>query len=294
VHCLLSQSSRRPEVQESATLPRRRAPVPRSSRRGWPLSRFLGCPQQTGAGAPRQGRPADREIASGSVAPSWSSLQHLSPCPTVWLRVQWLRVGMQGARPASYRRTQEIGVDLYTTPLDTRPTRGGAMLRCRCLMTNSHQCRSPIPSGAHDTFRAWVPCASHWSVHAAMDRSGTESPIIVADSDQGAWTTATRTRNHAIKYSSGAFFERVAQTRGSRGKCGVTVIAQNTCDVRAAACCSNYRGCHGLRTLVIFPCEWRLWNLDGTQKKYTNDSFLGKRQRGEGPRISNLMDINDL
>jgi len=29
-------------------------------------------------------------------------------------------------------------------------------------------------------------------------------------------------------------------------------------------------------------------------EKYTNDSFLGKRQRGEGPRISILMDINNL
>ena len=48
------------------------------------------------------------------------------------------------------------------------------------------------------------------------------------------------------------------------------------------------------RTLVIFPRELRLWNLDGTQKKYTNDSFLGKRQRGEGPRISILMDINNI
>jgi len=29
-------------------------------------------------------------------------------------------------------------------------------------------------------------------------------------------------------------------------------------------------------------------------EKYTNDSFLGKRQHGEGPRISILMDINNL
>ena len=29
-------------------------------------------------------------------------------------------------------------------------------------------------------------------------------------------------------------------------------------------------------------------------EKYTNDSFLGKRQRGEGPRISILMNINNL
>jgi len=29
-------------------------------------------------------------------------------------------------------------------------------------------------------------------------------------------------------------------------------------------------------------------------EKYTKNSFLGKRQRGEGPRISILMDINNL
>jgi len=29
-------------------------------------------------------------------------------------------------------------------------------------------------------------------------------------------------------------------------------------------------------------------------EKNTNTSFLGKRQRGEGPRVSILMDINNL
>jgi len=32
------------------------------------------------------------------------------------------------------------------------------------------------------------------------------------------------------------------------------------------------------------------WDLE----KYTNDSFLEKRQRGEGPRISILTDIDNL
>ena len=29
-------------------------------------------------------------------------------------------------------------------------------------------------------------------------------------------------------------------------------------------------------------------------EKYANDAFLGKRQRGEGPRISILMDVNQF
>ena len=29
-------------------------------------------------------------------------------------------------------------------------------------------------------------------------------------------------------------------------------------------------------------------------EKHTNDSFLEKKQRGEGPRISIVMDINNL
>jgi len=45
---------------------------------------------------------------------------------------------------------------------------------------------------------------------------------------------------------------------------------------------------------IIFPREGRLRNLDRARENTKNDSFLEKRQRGEGPRISVVMDINNL
>ena len=55
-------------------------------------------------------------------------------------------------------------------------------------------------------------------------------------------------------------------------------------DERTSPCASN--STVSTRRAIL---EFR-WDPE----KYTNDSFLGKRRRSEGPRISILMDVNHL
>jgi len=68
----------------------------------------------------------------------------------------------------------------------------------------------------------------------------------------------------------------------------VHIFVHHDISVYTYICHSLYTVCQcNISTRRVVQFRW-------DPEKYTNSSFLGKKQRGEGPRISILMDINNL